>query len=45
MWDSVNLSWEEAKELIKDAEIDPYFNEVSLKTIKKKRKKNNNKIK
>jgi len=39
MWDSVNLSWEEAKELIKDAEIDPYFNEVSLVTIKKKRKK------
>jgi len=27
MWDSVNLSWDQAKELIKDAEIDPYFNE------------------
>jgi len=28
MWDSVNLPWDEAKELIKDAQIDPYFKEV-----------------
>lgn len=27
MWDSVNLPWDEACELIKDAEIDPYFKE------------------
>ncbi|OUM66140.1 hypothetical protein PIROE2DRAFT_41055 [Piromyces sp. E2] len=25
MWDSVNLPWDQAKELIKDAQIDPYF--------------------
>lgn len=25
MWNSVNLTWEQAEELIKDAEIDPYF--------------------
>lgn len=30
MWDSVNLPWDEACELIKDAEIDPYFKEVNI---------------
>ncbi|ORX84598.1 phosphoric monoester hydrolase [Anaeromyces robustus] len=35
MWDSVNLTWDQAKEAIKDAKIDPYFKEFQKQCNKR----------